>query len=480
MVEENDYVMVEFYAPWCGHCKELAPEYAAAAATLAEQGSPVKLVKVDATEHTEAAEKYGVQGYPTIKWFKEGKDTEFNGGRTADEIVQWITKKTGPAAIPVITIEEAKAQIDGNAVVAFGFFKDFFCEEALRFTEAAERSELTYIITNMPLVAEEYGVTFPALVVYTDFDEKKFTYAGMFITDDIGNFVSGSSLPLVIEFSEATAPKIFGGDIKSHILFFQKFSDETWATNLASFTEASKDHKGRALFITLDVDKEDNGRILEFFGIAEADVPTYRIINVEGEMSKFAPDTNDASKEAISAFVGSYLDGTLKPHMNSEDVPEDWDAKPVKTLVGANFMEVALDNSKHVFVEFYAPWCGHCKSLAPIWDKLAEAFEASGVVVAKMDATVNDVDAITVESFPTLVLFPKGEDTEKVDCDAERDLPSLAAWLAKETGVELPTFPEDAVDAVEGEAEAASADESEDGAGTGAPPADGDHAKDEL
>lgn len=194
--------MVEFYAPWCGHCKALTPEYAAAAATLAEQESPVKLVKVDATEHTESAEKYGVQGYPTIKWFKEGKDTEFNGGRTADEIVQWITKKTGPAAIPAETVEQAKKLLDENSVVAFGFFKDFYCQEALRFTESAEASELTYVITNQPDVAAEYGVEFPALVVFTDFDEKKFVYDGDFITTDISNYVAGSSLPLVTEFSE--------------------------------------------------------------------------------------------------------------------------------------------------------------------------------------------------------------------------------------------------------------------------------------
>jgi len=482
VIDENEYVMVEFYAPWCGHCKALTPEYAAAAATLAEQESPVKLVKVDATEHTESAEKYGVQGYPTIKWFKEGKDTEFNGGRTADEIVQWITKKTGPAAIPAETVEQAKKLLDENSVVAFGFFKDFFCQEALRFTESAEASELTYVITNQPDVAAEYGVEFPALVVFTDFDEKKFVYDGDFITTDISNYVAGSSLPLVTEFSEETAPKIFGGDIKSHCLFFQKFSDETWAANLAAFTGAAKAHKGKALFITLDVDKEDNGRILEFFGISESDVPTYRIINVEGEMSKFAPESDDASEEAISGFVGSYLDGSLKPHMNSEDIPEDWDAKPVKTLVGKNFAEVALDSTKDVFVEFYAPWCGHCKALSPIWDQLAEAFEPLGVVVAKMDSTVNDVEAVTVESFPTLVLFPKGEGADKVDCDAERDLAALTAWLAEKTGVEAPELPEEAAPegeaaaAPEGEAAAAAEEDSSDGAGTGAP----DDNRDEL
>ncbi len=48
----------------------------------------------------------------------------------------------------------------------------------------------------------------------------------------------------------------------------------------------------------------------------------------------------------------------IEPYLLSEPVPEGWDKDPVKVLVGENFNEVARDNNKDVFVEFYAPWCG--------------------------------------------------------------------------------------------------------------------------
>lgn len=57
--------------------------------------------------------------------------------------------------------------------------------------------------------------------------------------------------------------------------------------------------------------------------------------------------------------------------MKSEEIPAD-NSAPVKVVVGKQFDEIVLDETKDVLVEFYAPWCGHCKALEPKYDELAK------------------------------------------------------------------------------------------------------------
>ncbi|KAG0590603.1 hypothetical protein M758_1G102300 [Ceratodon purpureus] len=217
----EDYVgkdkgaLVEFYAPWCGHCKRLAPEYEKLGEALKGQKG-VLIAKVDCDDHKSVCSKFGIQGFPTIKWFPKGslEPKDYSGGRTTDALLEFVNNEAG------------------------------------------------------------------------------------------------------------TKGKVFA-----------------------------------------------------------------------------------APSEVV-------------------------------VLTPANFDKVVKDPTKDVLVEFYAPWCGHCKSLAPVWDKAAAAFKSEkDVVVAKVDADAHkDLgERFGVSGYPTLKFFPKtNKDGE--DYDGGRDVNAIVEFLNKKAG----------------------------------------------
>jgi len=269
-------------------------------------------------------------------------------------------------------------------------------------------------------VATKFGVSAPAIVLTKKFDEGRMDYAGPFNNLDITEFVTKGSTPNVIEFSPATAQKIFGGELKTHFLLFVDKSQSYYADKRAMLDTFAVEYKGRLLSVIIPSTED---KVMQYFGFEAADLPTGVIVNMAGQMKKYRMD-GKVTLDNMNAHATAYFAGSIVPQLKSAEIPASPMDGHVRVLVGKNFNAEAIRADKDVFVEFYAPWCGHCKSLAPKWEELAKEFSSNkNVVIAKLDATDNEIDVagVEVQGFPTLYFFPAGGAPIKYDGPRETD-----------------------------------------------------------
>ncbi len=124
--------LVEFFAPWCGHCKTLAPVYEELAQNFGHATDKISIAKVDADEHKSLGKRFGVQGFPTLKWFdgKSDQPEEYNSGRDIDSLMKFVTDKTGlkaktkakePSLVEMLNDTTFKQKVGGEQHVLVAF-----------------------------------------------------------------------------------------------------------------------------------------------------------------------------------------------------------------------------------------------------------------------------------------------------------------------------------------------------------------------
>ncbi|KAG2485578.1 hypothetical protein HYH03_015739 [Edaphochlamys debaryana] len=447
VVKPSKFALVEFYAPWCGHCKTLKPHYSKAATILKTAAPDVVIAKVDATVEESLGTKFGVQGYPTLKWFVDGElASDYNGPREADGIVGWIKKKTGPPATTVDDAEKLKELEGDNGVIILGYFKEFAGEAYDAFKSfAAKTEDVFFVQTTSAEVAKSAGLdkhdTIAAVKNFAGEDRETAALDKEIEAEVLAEFVKGEKLPPTIEFNQENSQKIFNSGITKQLILWTKEADlANDAEIMKVYKEVGKKFKGKLVFVTVNNEGAGADPVTNFFGLKGAESPV--LLGFFMEKNKKYKLKDAFTVENVAKFAESVVDGTAEAEFKSQPIPEDADEEGVTIVVGKSVESVVLDKTKDVLLEVYAPWCGHCKKLEPIYKKLAKRFKkVDSVVIAKMDGTENEHPDIEVKGFPTILFYPAGEDQKAIVFEGgDRSLKSLTKFIKNNAKVpyELP------------------------------------------
>jgi len=410
-IKANDKVLVKFYAPWCGHCKKMAPEFEKAATEL--KGT-VPLADVDSTVEKDVSSKYGVSGYPTLKWFVNGEAQEYGGGRDSEKIIEWIKSMSAPA----VSLAPASAPTGKPVVIAtfptlpevFEKFADKNRQNAVFHYKEGADATVTLQHENEEIQKLTDGAA-DADKLAKFFADNKAPLVGVLNGDTYGDYVSGGN-GLIWCLWKHDEGKL----------------SEAKTENYAIMKKIAEAVKGK-FSVTYTDTIEFKQAIEGMLGVTE--FPALVIQKKAGSKHKFVFDGDLTDSAAVIQYVNDVADGKIQAKLKSEEVPETQGA--VKVVVGTTLKEIVYSKTKDVLFEVYAPWCGHCKKLDPEYELVAKKVvkEIDDLItIAKMDGTANDSPTEDIEwsGFPTLVWIKAGT-TEVVPYEGGRTAKDIWAFI---------------------------------------------------
>jgi len=383
-------------------------------------------------DQSDLCNSQGVTGYPTLKVFRHGVPTDYGGPRKADGIISYMVKQSLPAVAPVSAADHAEFT-DADKVVIVAYLASPTDAPVSAFSAVAEeyREDYLFGLTTDEKAIEAAGVVPPAIVLYKQFDEGRDDFYPTGIKDTtkdvLAKWVSDNAIPLLDEINGENYPSYSSSGLPLAYLFLDPEAEGKEAY-IDAIKPISKKYKGKINFVWIDAVRfVDHAKSLN---LKTDSWPGFVIQDIKSGGLKY-PLEGTPSFATVDEFVTKYVSGKLEPSLKSQDVPETNDG-PVTVVVGKQFDQILNDQAQDVFVEFYAPWCGHCKRLAPTWEELGERFSdvKDKIVIAKMDATENDIPpsaSFKVSGFPTLKFRAAGT-TEFVDYSGDRTLDSLVAF----------------------------------------------------
>ena len=195
------------------------------------------------------------------------------------------------------------------------------------------------------------------------------------------------------------------------ILFLPAGGVGTHDETLAIWKQISSNYKKTKQAIFAYIIGDTLADVFDYFGVhPDSDIPIIVAQNPAKDQKFRSQSKLPLNYKSMSSFVSGVITGDIVHIFKSEPVPRVQKGNVIKA-VGSTVISIVNQTDKDVLLEVYAPWCTHCKALAPTYDILGKAVQGeSRIVIAKIDGVANDIPASWgVKSYPTLLWFPAAD-----------------------------------------------------------------------
>jgi len=458
--------LVEFYAPWCGHCKQLAPEYVKAAELL--KGF-VDVYAIDASDESNAgiARSQQIQGFPTIKLFNGLKVIPYASGASAKEIADFAMKYVNN--VKTLTSKNYKKWLKKKDLV-----------RVMLFTKKADAGEFYNILSKKfdghalfgmvrkdKKIAKKFKVSYSdknTILVFEKGSKEPIWYMGGMRKLPFKKFLM-KYIPEVKPDKDDFLPKVLDESCWQAtckkkglcVVMISNHDEEESERVHDSVMEAQEETDSASLFGWVQIDGVVHREwcTAVFGGGMNWDLPQVVVISTVKNM--YAQYFGSYSHHTISSFVSGILTGSTRTaKISAEEIPQlptdtthckvpekkkkkkkskgksgtgpGYGSDLLVTLTSENFQQEILDSPKPAIVEFYAPWCGHCKNLAPHYAKAATKLNGM-VTFGVVDCTTQEelCGEYSIEGFPTLKTFEMEADTP-ADYQGPREAKGIAKY----------------------------------------------------
>ena len=304
------------------------------------------------------------------------------------------------------------------------------------FEYVRDEDKFTFYNTNMEIAKDVLPelTEDPSFIIFKDYDEKKAIFSRYGLPKRYFKaFLRIHEYPIVNPCSK---------EILDYVRVKKDSSEKTLVmflhpknyTDLETVQEEFKKFAGEErtedyLFVASDIGEGECKSFASDNGIRESMLPALEIILLKEWSIERYQYEGPFTYEGFKNYFATWKKGSANRIYKSEETPKE-NPGPVYKVVGATFDDIVMDTKKDVLVKFYAPWCGHCKKLAPIYEELAKKLSTNEhIKLTEIDATVNEIPGAEINGYPTLKLYKADNKKHPINYNGDRTVEEIEKFL---------------------------------------------------